>query len=75
MKTWLIKWLLRRLGYPVDKLAGGPSLQAVLVDGVVVYATSLSPHRARALARQEQALVAKPRVKLFLYRAYQELEV
>jgi hypothetical protein len=68
MKRAIVLWLLRRLGYPTHKLVEGvPSILAVVEGGQVVYATSQSPHVARAKTRE--LVAGGARARLILYRA------
>jgi hypothetical protein len=69
MKTAIIKWLLRRLGYPTHRLVtGAPSMLVVQdFEGVVVFTTTQAPHVARAKCR-ELIAAGKP-ARLVLYRA------
>jgi len=74
MRVAIIKWLLRRLGYPTSRLVeGAPSILAVVHDGRVVYASAQNPHVVRAKCRELQAntvtLVPGTEPKVVLYRA------
>lgn len=77
MKARLIKWLLRRLGYPTHRLVeGAPSMLAVVHNGAIVFTTSQAPHVARAKCRELRAnLISHPASnapKVVLYRAVRE---